>query len=106
MFKARKPFVRVGGHVCWVVMASRGATRLTGCVEWECKYYLPTHCSRHLLTSLEFPGLGKGIKKMDWDVLCWTAVQWNGSGRVGMQPSTTLLLCLITDSSHKGCLTR
>jgi hypothetical protein len=41
---------------------------------------------------------------MYWDVLCWIAVQWNGSGRVGMQPSTTLLLRLITDSSHKGLL--
>jgi hypothetical protein len=50
--------------------------------------------------------IGEGEKEMDWDVLCWTAVQWNGSGRVGMQPSTTLLLCLITDSSHKGCWTR
>jgi hypothetical protein len=93
MFKARKPFVRVGGHVCWVVMASRGATRLTGCVEWECKYYLPTHCSRHLLTSLEFPGLGKGIKKngLGCIVLDCSAVERVGSGRNATEYHTSAL---------------
>jgi hypothetical protein len=86
-------------------MASRGATRLTGCAERECKYHLPTYPQQQ--DSANIVGvswIGEGEKKMYWDVLCWIAVQWNGSGRVGMQPSTTLLLRLITDSSHKGLL--
>jgi hypothetical protein len=92
MLKARKPFVRVGEHVCWVVMAGRSATQLTRCAEQECKYHLPTYPQRQ--DSANIAGvswIGEGEKKMYWDVLYWSAMERVGSGRNATEYHTSAL---------------